>query len=358
MSFVAGAVFYFDQLSLPELQALCRKKAQLGESRKGLCRLVATRSGVPSCEDKAASNGFCKVHKSCIQAVELKKLLAQFSPAEAASDLAVGGKAAKGKTKAGSAKGPAPGKPGAEKPPGKGSAKAAAPSKAAPPQKAPAAKRAPEPKEESEEEESEEEQESAEEAQESESEESDDGSEDEPGPPVKAKGGANKNGGVPPKPKAKNRAPKAPLASKGAPKRSRGNGKAAPAPSKKKAATVSGKKGGSKPPAGKPGRAAGTETPVDAPPAETIKKNKWGRFEHKPTGLVFDPDTKVVIGSQDVITGKLLPLSARAIEVCKQNKWTYEVDESDEDGDAEGEEDEEDEEDEEEDEDEDWDSDE
>ena len=56
-----------------------------------------------------------------------------------------------------------------------------------------------------------------------------------------------------------------------------------------------------------------------------IKANKWGRFEDRETGIVFDPDSKAAYGVQNKKTGRVDPLSQKEIDICNRYKWKYHV---------------------------------
>ena len=55
---------------------------------------------------------------------------------------------------------------------------------------------------------------------------------------------------------------------------------------------------------------------------EHIKRNGYGMYEHAPTGLIFNKDTKVVIGRHDGC-GNMEALEAVDVEVCLQYKFAY-----------------------------------
>lgn len=56
-----------------------------------------------------------------------------------------------------------------------------------------------------------------------------------------------------------------------------------------------------------------------------ITANKWGRFEDRETGIVFDPDSKSAYGIQNRKNGRVDPLTKREIEICNRYKWKYTV---------------------------------
>ena len=58
-----------------------------------------------------------------------------------------------------------------------------------------------------------------------------------------------------------------------------------------------------------------------------IRKNKFGNYEHFDTGLVFNNDTKTVIGSQNT-NGKIDSLTDKDIETCKKFKFTFKLPEN------------------------------
>ena len=59
-------------------------------------------------------------------------------------------------------------------------------------------------------------------------------------------------------------------------------------------------------------------------PNMAIRKNAFGNYEHPETSLVFEKDTRKVIGKQ-LDNGKIAPLSDEDIEQCKKFKFTYEI---------------------------------
>jgi hypothetical protein len=86
-----------------------------------------------------------------------------------------------------------------------------------------------------------------------------------------------------------------------------------------------------KPPAKKVIKVAQEEKKVQEilrKPTETLrlKKNKNGNYEHPPTGLVFDPQTKEVFGKQ--VGDSLLPLTLEDVELCKQYCFRYRIPET------------------------------
>ena len=56
-----------------------------------------------------------------------------------------------------------------------------------------------------------------------------------------------------------------------------------------------------------------------------VQKNKFDNFVHKETGFVFNPTTKKVIGKQNEEDGTILALSVKDIELCKENRWDFEI---------------------------------
>jgi hypothetical protein len=57
-----------------------------------------------------------------------------------------------------------------------------------------------------------------------------------------------------------------------------------------------------------------------------IRRNKYGNYEHEPTGLVFDKDEKVVYGVQRGVD--VLDLSEAELELCKKYKFTPRIPEN------------------------------
>lgn len=55
-----------------------------------------------------------------------------------------------------------------------------------------------------------------------------------------------------------------------------------------------------------------------------VEPNDFGNFEHKKTGIVFDLETKKAYGVQRK-NGSIAPLSKHHIEICKTNKWPYQI---------------------------------
>jgi hypothetical protein len=53
-----------------------------------------------------------------------------------------------------------------------------------------------------------------------------------------------------------------------------------------------------------------------------VMKNKFGNYEHVPTGFVFDNKTDEAYGKQN-IDGTITPLTLNDIELCKENNWSY-----------------------------------
>lgn len=58
-----------------------------------------------------------------------------------------------------------------------------------------------------------------------------------------------------------------------------------------------------------------------------IRRNKFGNEEHFESGLVFNKDTKMVIGKQNP-NGKLESLTDKDIETCKKYKFLYKLPEN------------------------------
>jgi hypothetical protein len=65
------------------------------------------------------------------------------------------------------------------------------------------------------------------------------------------------------------------------------------------------------------------QTMVEKRKTETIIcENKFGNYEHKGTGLVWDVNTKMVTGRQQ-LNGDISPLSDSDIQLCLANGWKY-----------------------------------
>ena len=62
-------------------------------------------------------------------------------------------------------------------------------------------------------------------------------------------------------------------------------------------------------------------------PAIQIKKNKFGNYEHSDTGLIFDKNSKKVIGKQHS-DGQLIELSHSDIDLCNKYKFSYNLPEN------------------------------
>lgn len=60
----------------------------------------------------------------------------------------------------------------------------------------------------------------------------------------------------------------------------------------------------------------------DNKPTITIKRNKFGNYEHEETGLVMDRETKKIIGKQ-MPNNSILELTAEDIDTCKLWKFDY-----------------------------------
>jgi len=58
-----------------------------------------------------------------------------------------------------------------------------------------------------------------------------------------------------------------------------------------------------------------------------IRKNKFGNYEHYESGLVFNNETKMVIGHQNA-NGKIDSLTDKDIEMCKKFKFQYKLPEN------------------------------
>lgn len=61
--------------------------------------------------------------------------------------------------------------------------------------------------------------------------------------------------------------------------------------------------------------------------AVEIRKNKFGNEEHFESGLVFNKETKIVIGHQNA-NGKVDSLTDKDIELCKKYKFQYNLPEN------------------------------
>ena len=80
---------------------------------------------------------------------------------------------------------------------------------------------------------------------------------------------------------------------------------------------------------GSKSKASASVAPVLASVAEKsgtleIRKNKFGNEEHFESGLVFNKETKMVIGKQNP-NGKLESLTDKDIETCKKYKFLYKL---------------------------------
>lgn len=83
---------------------------------------------------------------------------------------------------------------------------------------------------------------------------------------------------------------------------------------------------------GSKSKASATLAPVLASVAEKsgtleIRRNKFGNEEHFESGLVFNKETKMVIGKQNP-NGKLESLTDKDIETCKKYKFLYKLPEN------------------------------
>lgn len=56
-----------------------------------------------------------------------------------------------------------------------------------------------------------------------------------------------------------------------------------------------------------------------------IRRNLFDNYEHIETGLVFNEQTKTVVGKQDSKTGKVTALTERDIETCNEYKFEYDI---------------------------------
>jgi hypothetical protein len=54
-----------------------------------------------------------------------------------------------------------------------------------------------------------------------------------------------------------------------------------------------------------------------------LRPNHWRRFEEPETHIIFDPERKKAYGVQDHTTGKVLALSKKHIQICKERNWPY-----------------------------------
>jgi hypothetical protein len=57
-----------------------------------------------------------------------------------------------------------------------------------------------------------------------------------------------------------------------------------------------------------------------------LRKNAHGNYEHTETGMVFDPQTKEVMGRQ--VAERIAPLSLRDVDTCKQLGFKYRLPET------------------------------
>ena len=55
-----------------------------------------------------------------------------------------------------------------------------------------------------------------------------------------------------------------------------------------------------------------------------VRKNKWGNYEDKLTGFVFDRTTEEAFGKQ-LSDGTVVDLTLNDIELCKANGWEYKM---------------------------------
>jgi hypothetical protein len=55
-----------------------------------------------------------------------------------------------------------------------------------------------------------------------------------------------------------------------------------------------------------------------------VSRNKFGNYEHIPTGFVFNQNTKTVIGKQ-IDDGSVISLTKIDIESCNQHKFKYNI---------------------------------
>lgn len=62
----------------------------------------------------------------------------------------------------------------------------------------------------------------------------------------------------------------------------------------------------------------------ESKPLITIRRNKFGNYEHEETSLVMDKETKKIIGKQNS-DNSISELTAEDIETCKLWKFNYEL---------------------------------
>lgn len=55
-----------------------------------------------------------------------------------------------------------------------------------------------------------------------------------------------------------------------------------------------------------------------------IDKNKWGNYQHTPTGLLYDPKSEMIYGKQ-LPDGSIAELSLNDIEICKSFRVGYQL---------------------------------
>ena len=54
----------------------------------------------------------------------------------------------------------------------------------------------------------------------------------------------------------------------------------------------------------------------------TVKKNRFGNFEHQPSRILFDPASQCAYGVQQS-NGDILKLDKEHISLCIENGWSY-----------------------------------
>lgn len=73
----------------------------------------------------------------------------------------------------------------------------------------------------------------------------------------------------------------------------------------------------------KSGKTASKPAPAPVVVKRKIGQNKWGRYEDLETGIVFDPKSRSAYGLQNHKTGKVMPLTPKAIKTCQKYSWKY-----------------------------------
>jgi hypothetical protein len=59
-------------------------------------------------------------------------------------------------------------------------------------------------------------------------------------------------------------------------------------------------------------------------PTINVMRNQWGNYEHSDTHIILDKETHMAVGKQSS-DGKILPLSADDIEMCKVLNFKYKI---------------------------------